>query len=623
MSADPTDEWYVAPGSRAEVPLYFQSGDHTLFGWLHLPVAARPASVGLLICKPFGFEALCSHRSVKAFAEAAATSGLPSLRFDYAGTGDSSDVDAGADQLDLWIRDIVSAVGELKRRTGVAEVYLLGIRLGALLATLAAVRGNVAVKGLILIVPPISGPRYLRELRTAQLASTLALDHQEAAGRGQDGLALEAGGSMEVSGYSMSAATVAALSRVDLLTVGAPHVSDMLVMDRDDLPVARAWTESASRLGVRAQYLMLPGFVPMALTAPQFTVVPRGMIATLRGWLALHARTASADCAPAEQRVSSAPPAEQLAVLSLPGDLPSEPTPIERPLQFGSEAALFGIVTEPRRGEIRRRAVILLNAGASYHIGANRMYVSLARRLARRGYFVLRMDLAGLGDSETRPGRPDNEVFPPAALDDIRAAMDLVRTRYGVLDITLAGLCSGAYHTLRAAAAGLPVTRILMVNPQNFFWKEGMKLEDLQLAEVVRNPGVYRARVLSRTAWGRLLSGQVNVWRIVRIYVQRPLLALESAVRHCARFLHIRLPHDLGRELEEIAARGVRTVFIFSRSDAGIDLLRIQGGSVLQRLGDHCRVHIVDKADHTLSRSRPRLAVEEILCEELARHHLS
>ena len=55
-------------------------------------------------------------------------------------------------------------------------------------------------------------------------------------------------------------------------------------------------------------------------------------------------------------------------------------------------------------------------------MGANRMHVSLARRWARRGYIVLRMDLAGLGDSGKRPGRPDNDVFSPSALDDVALA---------------------------------------------------------------------------------------------------------------------------------------------------------------------------------------------------------
>jgi pimeloyl-ACP methyl ester carboxylesterase len=261
--------------------------------------------------------------------------------------------------------------------------------------------------------------------------------------------------------------------------------------------------------------------------------------------------------------------------------------------------------------------VILLNAGATHHIGTNRMYVSLARRWARRGYVVLRFDLSGLGDSGTRAGRPENELFPPAALQDIQAAIDALRSRYNPGDITLAGLCSGAYHSLRAAVAAMSVNRILLINPQNFFWTQGMQLGRLQLAEVVRNPEVYRDRVLSSAAWKRLLTGKVNVWRIARIYVQRALIALESILRDISRHLQIHLPRDLGWELQEVVARGVRVVFVFSRGEPGISLLKLQAGSSVRNLGDRCRIHIVDNADHVFSQDGPRASLEKILSDEL------
>ena len=49
--------------------------------------------------------------------------------------------------------------------------------------------------------------------------------------------------------------------------------------------------------------------------------------------------------------------------------------------------------------------------------------------------------------------------------------------------------------------------------------------------------------------------------RIVKIFVQRPMLTLESELRNLLRRLRIRLPHDLGWELEEIVARGIQIVF--------------------------------------------------------------
>ncbi len=82
-----------------------------------------------------------------------------------------------------------------------------------------------------------------------------------------------------------------------------------------------------------------------------------------------------------------------------------------------------------------------------------------------------------------------------------------------------------------------------------------------------------------------LLSGRVNIWRIVKIYAKRPVLTLESRIRNLARRLRIHLPYDLGWELEEIVARGVQVVFVFARGEPGMDLLKIEAGSSVKRLG--------------------------------------
>ena len=58
--------------SIATQPIYFKSGRESLFGWLHLPPEHLRSDRGIVVCKPFGYEAICSHRSVRAFAEAAA-----------------------------------------------------------------------------------------------------------------------------------------------------------------------------------------------------------------------------------------------------------------------------------------------------------------------------------------------------------------------------------------------------------------------------------------------------------------------------------------------------------------------------------------------------------------------
>lgn len=592
--------------TRAEA-LYFDSGSDRLFGWLHGSGSMPGSHLGLVLCNPFGYEASCAHRGIRRFAEGAARLGLPSLRFDYAGTGDSSDIDPSVEQIEIWSRNISDAVRELRERTGVVQVCLLGFRLGSLLATLALPR-CADVRALIAIAPVVSGRRYVRDLRLTRLAATVGQAPDIAAP--PDDRPVGTSGAMEVSGYGLSAATIEALKQIELSAAAPPKVSDLLVIDRSDLPGALDWANQATAAGVRTTYTALPGFVEMCLTAPHLASVPQQMLDHTEAWLAGWQRSVDPPSRTTARTTARDFPVNRVRPLTLPDCT-------EQMVSFGPDGALFGVLTEPVARSGASRAVILLNAGADHHIGANRLHVSLARHWAPQGCVVLRMDLAGIGDSATRTSRPDDEAFPPAAIDDIRAAIQFIQSRYGALNITLAGLCSGAYHALRAAVAGLPVNCIVMCNAQNYFWSEGMTLSDLQEAEVVRNPGVYRERVFSAGAWRRLLRGDVNIHRVVMIYAQRLRWTMESSIRELARGLGIRLPRDLGWELQDIRARGVKMVFVFARGEPGIGLLKLQAGSTVERLGDACRVRIVASGDHTFTDSSARAVLEDVLSEEL------
>jgi alpha-beta hydrolase superfamily lysophospholipase len=596
--------------------LYFRSGEGCLFGWLHGAVSGSKREMGVVICQPFGYEAICAHRGIRVFAETFAAAGIPTLRFDYLGTGDSAEIDPSANQLEVWTLDILAAIRELRSRTGVRRVCVLGFRLGTLLARLAAARSD-SVDGLIAVSPIVTGRRYLRELRTTRLAAAMGLAGEETASND----AAQRSTGMEVSGFSLSAATLAALAKVDASMLGPRSMPPTLLIEANTT-ISRRDAESIYPQH-KVRHESLPGLIEMLMTAPQFAVAPKEVIELTRNWLfelaserlelADHNKTA---CQLPEQRV------EAIEELAFP-EGGSVPQSKEKPVSFGSDSMLFGILTQPPVGEIRRRAVILLNAGADHHIGASRIYVSMARRWSQHGYMVLRMDLAGLGDSGTPSGSLDDNVFPEGALDDIRTAIEFLKNDHGIRDVTLVGLCSGAYHALRAAVAGLPINRILMVNPQNYFWKVGDTLNDVQLVEVVRNPGVYRERMMSLAAWKRVFSGQVNVARIIKIYLRRPFLAVESTIRDIARRLQLHLPNDLGRELEHIAARGVRMVFVFARDEPGIDLLKLQAGKSVQRLGERCKIHVISSGDHVFTQSGPRAIMEKVVSDELFARHAS
>jgi len=592
----------AAAGELSE-PLYFPAAAPRLFGWLHRP-AADCGATGVVICKPFGYELLVGHRSLRAFAEMAAAAGIPALRFDYQGTGDAAEIDPDADQIEWWTRDVVAAVDELRARTGVSRICLLGFRLGALIATLAAARCE-SVTGLVLVAPVTSGRSYLRELRTQQLAARVDASADDAARVAAEG---EAGGAVDVAGHAMSAATVAALAGLELTAQAAPHRASILIIDRDDLPAAQTWYRSLRAAGTDAEYLTLPGFVGMMMTTPFLTTLPQAMLETTREWLVRFAAR------PGGSASSAAHAAGSTRELTLP-EAGSEDAITERPVRFGPGGILFGVVSEPPRGEQRRRGVVLLNNGADYHIGASRMYVPLARHWARNGYAVLRMDVAGLGDSGVRPGGPVNAVFPPAVIEDMRAAVDFMREQYDARELTIGGLCSGAYHALGAAVAALPVNRILMINPEAFAWKEGPPLS----GDRATAGGALRARAVSGTHWKKLLSGQINPARALTVLSARLTLTLGSQLRALLRTLRIQLPNDAARQFEQIARRGIQVTIVFSQGEPGIELLQLQAGSALRRWPERCHVHVIGGGDHTFTRNAARVVLQKFLSDQLFR----
>jgi hypothetical protein len=144
-----------------------------------------------------------------------------------------------------------------------------------------------------------------------------------------------------------------------------------------------------------------------------------------------------------------------------------------------------------------------------------------------------------------------------------------------------------------------------------------MTLEQIQLAEVVHNPGLYRRRIFSWQAWARIFTGKADIVRIAAIYLQRMGLAGEALLRNAARGMRIPLPNDLGWDLERIVAKGVGVTFLFAHGEPGIALLRLQAGSTLERLEEQCHVRIVDSGDHIFSRRAPRALMGNVLSTEL------
>lgn len=156
-------------------PLMFGPPSRRLFGLFHAADGARVSDIAVLLCPPMGHEALRSHRFYRLLALRLARAGVPVLRFDPYGTGDSPGDDEDG-ELDGWRRDIASAHRELAARSGAARIVWFGARIGATLALQAAAQADPRIARLVLWEPVLDGRAYLEDLREKHVAE-LELSH--------------------------------------------------------------------------------------------------------------------------------------------------------------------------------------------------------------------------------------------------------------------------------------------------------------------------------------------------------------------------------------------------------------------------------------------------------------
>lgn len=139
----------------------------------HPPAAGAARERAVLLCYPGVHEYNMAHWAFRKLAGSLAAAGLHVLRFDYSCTGDSFGESADA-TLPGWIEDVGTAAAELRDLSGASAVSLVGMRLGAAIAT-EACRKGLQARELVLWEPVATGKEYLAELSRMHALRTLQL----------------------------------------------------------------------------------------------------------------------------------------------------------------------------------------------------------------------------------------------------------------------------------------------------------------------------------------------------------------------------------------------------------------------------------------------------------------
>jgi pimeloyl-ACP methyl ester carboxylesterase len=581
--------------ANAATPVVFGPPHGSLFGFYHPPHRASARATGVVLCNPLGYDAMCVHQTYRLFAERLAEQGFPALRFDYHGTGDSSGHPGEPGRVRSWLDSVAAAIEELYDRSAVGSIALFGVRFGATLAAAAAAeRGGVA--DLILWAPSASGRLYVRELRAFRL-----MKEREAPTKPR------IDSDEEVAGYLFDRTVVSDISALDLFARKERVAERVLIVARDDLPGGEdRLTRHFEATGAEATLATQPGYADMMRDA-QHAICPLPTLNAMIAWLREAPERASRRSSPSR----GAP--RVLTASNQHGDVVKE-----QAFQFGEGQRLFGILTEPAERPVRDDgpAILLLNVGANYHVGPNRMYVSMARDLASRGYLVLRFDVAGLGDSHLAPGARENRLYSKDSVGDVKTAMDLLGRVRASRRFVLLGLCSGAYLAFHTAVEDPRVVGQVLLNPQTFEWKEGDSLE-LSSRQSFLSTRYYAAALYDPRVWRRTLRGLVNVRGIVGVLRTRLMARTRSRVQSLIAKVRGRTPPrtEVEQAFLKMSDRGIESLLVFSFNDGGIDMIEKHLGGNARRMAGRKNFHlaIVEGADHTFTPIGSQQALYDIV----------
>ncbi|MEZ0308390.1 MAG: alpha/beta hydrolase [Ramlibacter sp.] len=581
----------------AAMPLVFDAAGSWCFGWFHR--AASPArGVGVLLCRPIGYEALCTYHTYTQLAETLAQAGFDVLRFDYQGTGDSAGGDVDPDRVAAWLESTERAIAELQRLSGVSRLALFGVRLGATLAAHAAARLG-GVESLVMWAPCATGRAFVRELRAASLSRAAPAADS---------------GDLEALGCLHTAQTLQDLQALDCQRLAMPPAARVLIIGRDDLPGEGPLPAHYRALGLETRFEQWAGYRKM-MVEPHAGVVEQASLNAITQWLA-------AAPEPIADAVQASPAS---AARARAGELPDGVR--EVPFTFGAKGSLFGILAEPAEAAdvpgapLRcQTAVLLLNVGGNYRIGPNRFYVKLARQLAASGFPALRLDLAGIGDSRDGAGTHTGSYYAQASAVDVRAAIDALAAQ-GCKRFYVMGICSGSYVAFQTALADPRVTGQVLMNSRLLELRDGADADTLQASMQMhyKSTAFYGRALLQPQVYRRLLRGEVDVKGIAR----RVNVLVQARLKRAAGRLFGGAPREEGvlANTRRLSERGTDTLMVMGAEDDGRDYVEFHFGRQGSRLrGDpNFRMVVVDDCDHTFSSVESQRTVIREVVQHLER----
>jgi O-antigen/teichoic acid export membrane protein/alpha-beta hydrolase superfamily lysophospholipase len=574
-------------GREAALPVVFSG---TVGRFTPEDEGAVRQDTAVLILSPWGYDEMCVRKSLRILSERLAAKGIPSLRYDYPGTGDALD---GADLsggLAVWENSVREAAAKLRELSGCRRLVLVGQGIGATLAH--RIGGEIdGVAGIAMLAPVLSGRMYAREisLRAKLLDDDLGLPPSM---RDTDGIA--------VAGLRMPAAIEAEVRKISMAEVRHIAAGRYLVIDPPVKMGDSTFIDGLAAAGADVTRKPFVGYEQM-MTMPLTAREALQVIGEVADWVA----------AGTEADGSGARSPRVLPDQSLAGD-----GYVEHHIRFGAYGNLSGVVCMPADGANGGASVLLLTTALDRHAGWGETGVVFARDLARQGIASLRYDSAGAADSPPTPGAPEQILYSDNQEIDALTALDILE-RWRPGRMVLFGRCSGAYVAFRTGLRDRRHSAVLTVNPYTFFWDPETKLTD-DITFIARSLDDYKSRLVQLGTFKRLLRGEVNVPAAFRNVLVAGFRRISAPLAPLLVYLPVRnvVGREVARSFSHIRKHQLPVTIMYSENDVGLDHFNFYfgvGGKKLERYGS-TRLVMMPDTDHnfTPAPSRRRM-FEELL----------
>lgn len=398
----------------------------------------------------------------------ASENSIASLRVDFSGTGDSEGELTEASVAE-WIGEITAAAAILKEACPSAEIALLGVRTGAMLAlsTTSAVAGVSSV----LLWDPVTGDESVRQWLQRRMVNDMMAYGKARVSRQALLAELENGGTVDLDGFPLSGRLYSGLKSLSYPAAFAAETH--VVISGRPLPSLQKWADAVRNVSL--EEVKVP---------PYWNSV--GYIDTLplqnpsADWLAGRFGNAKGkfDFAKIPFRDDAA---ERIV------EIPSCGHTVRGVFRNGGSSG----------------AVLFLGGWSGDRQGPHRIFAEYAGKLSDSGVSSLRIDYLGRGESDLSHSETDIQTMAQNAAD----AIERLCAETGLQSADVVAICSGCKVAITLSTLSARVRDMVLWSAEAM---GSLRSKDTNSKKTASAFKVYLQKLLRPETWKKILTGRVN-----------------------------------------------------------------------------------------------------------------